>query len=135
MKDLFLLTALFVIPFLSYGQGCPSKYNTTITSPDLRQWNSAYTYSILNDDFNGSSLNSSIWSIRTGCVRNIDEEAQHYKNSSQNISVSDSSLKLTARKETTLDWIYPKTGNPVWGTRNYTSGEIYTSINSYHYGE
>ena len=80
----------------------------------MRQWNPDYTYSILYDEFDGTILNSG-WGVRTGCVRNTNEEAQHYKNSLNNLSISNGSLKLIAKKETTWDWINPAPnvpGNP-----------------------
>lgn len=138
MRYLIILMAFLIIPFLGYGQGCPSNYNTTLTTPELRQWNPAYTYTILDDEFNLSSLDSAIWGVRTGCVRNTDVEAQHYKNSPNNVSLSNGTLKLIARKETTWDWIAPPPGvkgDLTWGKRDYTSGEIYSLNESFHYGE
>jgi len=75
MKTLFLFIVLSFSSILNFGQSCPANYNTTLATPDLRQWNPDYTYSILYDEFNGSILNSS-WGVRTGCVRNTNEEAQ-----------------------------------------------------------
>lgn len=137
MKNSILLAALLIIPFLGFGQ-CPSNYYSTVPTPNLRQWNTIYTYSILDDEFNGSSVNPLIWGIRTGCVRNTQIEAQHYKNNPNNVAVSNGTLKLTARKETTWDWINPPTGqsgDPTWGTRDYTSGEIYSLSDTFYYGE
>lgn len=138
MKSIFFFITLLFITLLSLGQSCPSNYLTTVSPPNLRQWDPVYSYSILSDEFDAASLNTLIWGVRTGCERNTDEEAQHYKNSPNNISISNGTLKLIARKETTWDWINPPpgaTGNPTWGTRDYTSGEIYSLNNSFNNGE
>lgn len=138
MRKYLNVIALVVIPIWGIGQSCPSNWNTTLTAPQFRSCNLNYAQTIIYDEFNGSSVNSSIWGIRTGCVRNTDVEAQHYKNSSNNVSVSNGTLKLTARKETTWDWVNPPpnvVGDPTWETRDYTSGEIYTLNDSLHFGE
>ena len=135
MRITIIVFLVFALSLSGLGQGCPSSYNTTVSTPNSRQWNPSSMYTILYDAFNGSSLNTDIWDVRTGCVRNADEEAQHYKNNSNNVAISNGSLKLTARKETTYDWIYPQTGNPYWGSRDYTSGEIYTKAKTFDYGE
>jgi beta-glucanase (GH16 family) len=52
---------------------------------------------IWSDEFNGTGVDASNWSIVTNV--HVNNEQQQYTNSSKNISVSNGTLKITARKE------------------------------------
>lgn len=67
---------------------------------------------VWSDEFDGDSLDESKWSYRLGGAYN--DEEQYYKK--ENVSVSDGTLKITAKSETVED--YP-----------YTSGRISTGGN------
>lgn len=69
-----------------------------------------------SDEFNGTSLNTDYWTpeIGNGNWGWGNGESQYYKNSEDNITVSDGTLKLTARSETE-------------GNYKYTSGRIKTA--------
>lgn len=67
---------------------------------------------IFFDDFNGDKL-SDVWTCEEGIVRNGDQESQYYR--IENVSVDNSCLKLTARKES-------------FGGRNFTSGSINSAL-------
>lgn len=62
---------------------------------------------LFEDSFNGSTLNSENWSYEIGNVRN--NESQFYR--SQNVSVEDGKLVITAKRETHLN-------------KSWTSGSI-----------
>lgn len=68
-----------------------------------------------HDEFNGTSLDTSIWNydIGTGSWGWGNNEQQYYTNRSENIYVSDGSLKITALKEN-------------YGDKQYTSARINT---------
>lgn len=51
------------------------------------------------DEFNGNALNTADWVYETGAGGWGNNEYQYYTNRSQNVSVSDGSLKITALRE------------------------------------
>ena len=135
MKAITSLICFFFILLINesiLGQ-CAADYSTILSAPNLRMWNLAYTSTYFFDDFSGGTL-SSTWSVKTGTVRNCGEEAQHYKDSPNNIDLSSgSTLRLIARRETSSDWI--KCSSPIYlETKNYTSGDIETFDHTFLYG-
>ena len=73
---------------------------------------------IWHDEFEGDSLNTDVWNYEIGYQRN--NEPQYYQE--QNVEVSNSICKITARKETVTDETSGK-------TYNWTSGSIKTNKN------
>lgn len=71
---------------------------------------------IWHDEFEGDSLNTDNWKYEIGYYRN--NEPQYYKE--ENVEVSNSICKITAKKETVID---ESTGK----TYNWTSGSIQTA--------
>lgn len=71
---------------------------------------------IWHDEFEGDSLDTDVWNYELGYQRN--NEPQYYQK--QNVEVSNSICKITARKETVVD------GDT---TYNWTSGSIKTNRN------
>ena len=135
MKIITSLICFFVILLLNddiLGQ-CAADYSTILYAPNLRQWNPTYTSTYFFDDFSGGTL-SSTWNVKTGTIRNCNEEAQHYKNSTNNIDLSSgNSVKLTARRETNSDWTICSSPGYL-ETKNYTSGDIETFDHTFQYG-
>lgn len=79
---------------------------------------------IWHDEFEGDSLNTDVWNYEIGYQRN--NEPQYYQE--QNVEVSNSICKITARKETVTDETSGK-------TYNWTSGSIKTNRNMcFQYG-
>lgn len=64
---------------------------------------------LFEDSFRGNALNTNNWSYEIGNVRNTSTELQFYR--SQNVSVEDGKLVITAKRETHLN-------------KNWTSGSI-----------
>lgn len=92
---------------------------------------------IWSDEFNGTSLNTSIWNYNTGYYINDDpgtwgwgnNELEHYTTSERNISVSDGKLKITALEDPKT---FPQDPNRV---APYSSGKITTKDNfTFKYG-
>ena len=92
---------------------------------------------IFEDEFNGDSLNSDLWNISTGVVRDpyfTKQKAWHQK---ENIIVSDGFLKISTREEPKYGMQYVVTYDPLtYNTADfkYTSGEICTK-NKYLFGK
>lgn len=97
---------------------------------------------IWNDEFAGSTLDTSKWSAETGYLLEPDDigtagwgngELQHYTDSSENISVNNGSLNITMKKE-------PKTftesdDSSKKATALYSSGKLVSKNNfSFKYG-
>ena len=77
---------------------------------------------VWEDDFNGDSLDTSVWNYELGNVRN--NELQVYTNNSKNVYVENSNLVLKAIRE---DYeAYDKTIKTT-KTFNWTSGSIHTN--------
>lgn len=100
--SLILVTALIV----SGAQTIPSQ-SVEAKGADTG-WNLVWS-----DEFEGTSLNQSVWNydIGTGDWGWGNGEIQYYTNKSDNISVSDGMLKITAKKES-------------YNGSSYTSGRI-----------
>ena len=68
---------------------------------------------VWSDEFDGTSLNDSNWNIEVNGNGGGNNELQYYTNRTQNIEVSNGTLKIHALKEK-------------YGNKNYTSGRITT---------
>ena len=77
---------------------------------------------VWEDDFNGDSLDTSVWSYELGNIRN--NELQVYTNNSKNVYVENSNLVLKAIKEDCE--AYDK-NTKTTKTFNWTSGSIHTN--------
>jgi len=67
---------------------------TDATTPAISGYSVAWA-----DEFNGTALNTSNWTCETGAGGWGNAELQYYTTRSQNVSVADGSLKITAIKE------------------------------------
>ena len=83
---------------------------------------------VWSDEFDGTALDTDSWEhqIGTGASEGLDgwgnNELQYYTNFTSNVSVSNGTLKITAREES-------------FGGRNYTSGRIRTKgMRDFQYG-
>ena len=68
---------------------------------------------VWSDEFNGSALDESNWTIQTGGGGWGNQEAQHYTNRPENIRVQNGNLEIEGRKES-------------YGGNKYTSARIYS---------
>ena len=85
---------------------------------------------VWEDDFNGDSLDTSVWNYELGNVRN--NELQVYTNNSKNVYVENSNLVLKAIKEDCE--AYDK-NTKTTKTFHWTSGSIHTNnIKEFKYG-
>ncbi len=92
----------------------------TIEEMEADGWNLVW-----NDEFDGTALDTTKWSYQIGNGKTAsnnpgwgNQEMEYYTDSTDNVSVADGKLTITAKKETTTD--------PNEGTFNYTSGRIRT---------
>jgi beta-glucanase (GH16 family) len=72
-----------------------------------------------DDEFDGTALNTSKWSVETTASNGYHSGSECYVNNPNNVSVSGGTLNLTVRKAPTLCAV------PV-GMTNYTAGMVYT---------
>lgn len=77
-------------------------------APNQSNWTLSWS-----DEFDGTSLNTSIWTPEIGAGGWGNNELQYYTANPQNLTVSNGSLKITALEETT-------------GSSSYTSSRIIT---------
>jgi len=68
---------------------------------------------VWSDEFDGTSLDTNVWNVEVNGDGGGNNELQYYVNDSDNINVSDGTLKITAKKE-------------AYGGKAYTSGRINT---------
>lgn len=77
---------------------------------------------VWSDEFEGTSLNRDNWNVEVNGNGGGNNELQYYRDSEENIKVSDGTLKITALKES-------------YNGKNYTSGRINTrNKQSFKYG-
>jgi len=87
----------------------------------------ALTYQLVwSDEFNGSSVNTSNWSFETGGGGWGNNEQQYYQ--SQNASISNGNLVITARKENVGGRPYTSARMITKGKREFTYGRIEARI-------
>ncbi len=76
-----------------------------------------------NDEFDGSTLNTSNWTYDTGAGGWGNNELEYYTNRTQNVNVQNGNLIITAQQES-------------YGGANYTSGRIKTQgLKQFTYGK
>jgi beta-glucanase (GH16 family) len=99
------------------------KLNVTKASNDV----TAQAYQLVwSDEFNGTSVNTSNWTMETGAGGWGNNEKQFYQ--SQNATVSNGNLVITARKETVQGWPYTSARMISKGKREFTYGRIEARI-------
>lgn len=77
---------------------------------------------VWNDEFNGNSLDRSVWNVEVNGNGGGNNELQYYVDNTNNISVSNGTLKINALKQS-------------YGGKQYTSGRITTQGNKeFKYG-
>ncbi len=83
---------------------------------------------VWSDEFNGESLDSSNWTVETGTGSNNDgwgnNELQFYRNSPENIEISDGTLKIHALKQNYGGKKYTSARMKTQGKRSFTYGKI-----------
>ena len=83
---------------------------------------------VWSDEFNGSALDETSWTIQTGGWGWGNEEAQYYTDRSENVRVEDGCLVLEARKEQYENNAYTSGRIYSKGKREFTYGKIEASI-------
>lgn len=68
---------------------------------------------VWEDNFDGNSLDRSIWNVEENGDGGGNQELQYYRDSTENIEVSDGTLKIKGLRKS-------------WGGKSYTSGRINT---------
>ncbi len=113
--------------FLTFSAGASDTLFQSV--PDPRLWDTAYMVRVFEDQFDGSSLDRSVWHVDE--CRGRGNIPTNNESGSENILVSDGTLKLIARHDPgNIDrncW----TGG---FTSDYTTAEIYSIRNRFLYG-
>ncbi len=106
-KSIYVILTSVLIAFSFYS--CETDDVQTVTTFDDL---------VLEDEFDGNELNTSLWSYEIGTGQNGwgNNELQYYTDRPENVKVEDGKLTITARKEA-----YEGSG--------YTSGRIITKVN------
>ncbi len=92
---------------------------TDQTTPAISGYSVAWA-----DEFNGTALNSANWTCETGAGGWGNAELQYYTARSQNVSVADGSLKITAIKESYSGASWTSARLKTQGKKEFTYGKI-----------
>lgn len=94
------------------------------------------SYLVFEDNFDGDSINTNLWTVQYGHLRGFDAELQMYM--PQNVEVSDGTLKLWMIKDSVTGPCKSGVGHGIaWNdpiTKGYSSGEI-DSKRTFLYGK
>lgn len=93
------------------------------TTPSISGYRVAWS-----DEFNGTSLNTASWSYETGAGGWGNNELQYYTSRSQNVSVADGSLRITALKENYNGASWTSARIKTQGKRDFQYGKIQARI-------
>lgn len=109
----------------------PDTLSGSVMPPEPGGWQLVWS-----DDFIGSSLDPAKWQAEESCWGGGNNEWQCYTDRSENISLADGLLRITARKE---EWTGPSgdrsTNSKGVSTKPYTSGKIITRhLSDWTYG-
>ena len=63
---------------------------------------------VWSDEFSGNSLDTAKWNFEEDCWGGGNNERQCYTSSERNVSVSNGTLKITALKQKTKGYAFPK---------------------------
>jgi beta-glucanase (GH16 family) len=113
--------------FLTLSAGASDTVFQSVTDPRL--WDTAYMFKVFEDRFDGESLNTLVWHIDE--CRGRGNIPANNEGGSENIRVSDGTLKLIARYDP------GNTDRNCWTggfISDYTTAEIYSIRNRYLYG-
>lgn len=84
---------------------------------------------VWSDEFNGSSVDESAWTIQTGGGGWGNQEDQHYTNRPENLRVEDGCLVIEARKESYGDNDYTSARIMSRGKKEFCYGKLEARIN------
>ena len=87
------LSGLFLI-------GCGSDSTSVVDTPEVVPPAATGWQMVWQDEFDGSSVDSTKWSFAVDCYGGGNDEAQCYTDRAENASVADGLLTITAHKET-----------------------------------
>lgn len=104
LKGIFAVVLAFSMTF-----GIPC-----YTQSEIQTVQAADEYEVVwEDNFDGNSLDRSIWNVEQNGDGGGNQELQYYRDSTDNIQVSNGTLKIKGLRQS-------------WGGKNYTSGRINT---------
>lgn len=93
------------------------------TTPAIAGYSVAWS-----DEFNGTALNTSAWTAEIGAGGWGNAELQYYTNRSQNLSVADGTLKITAIKESYSGASWTSARIKTQGKKDFTYGKMQARI-------
>ena len=105
---------------LKNDDGAPPIDNTGYTSP------SSYSgYSLIwEEEFDGSSLDLSVWNYETGASGWGNNESQYYRSGNKNAELDQGYLRITAKEETHLGAPYTSARLTTQGKESFQYGRI-----------
>ena len=105
---------------LKNDDGAPPIDNTGYTSP------SSYSgYSLIwEEEFDGSSLDLSVWNYETGASGWGNNESQYYRSGNKNAELDQGFLRITAKEETHLGAPYTSARLTTQGKESFQYGRI-----------
>ncbi len=128
-----ILTVLIALALPSCGEGGAVDLPRPIGEPlDSKGW--ALVWS---DEFSGEEIDRKKWTPETSCWGGGNNERQCYTDRSENLSITDGYLTITARPEifTGVEFTQKFTDRGGQVTREYTSGKLRTlDLHSWTYG-
>ncbi len=126
MRRLILLFALLLLAFLNgKSQICEGK--KVVLTSDGSCDETLYRL-VFQDDFYGNSLDTSLWKVATGVLRDLDHKIAQQWYTSENVLVSGGTLKLITRRESLKGKCYQTylngTTQLVCEDFNFSAGQI-----------
>jgi beta-glucanase (GH16 family) len=97
--------------------------STDATTPAISGYTVAWA-----DEFNGTSLDSTSWTCETGSGGWGNNESEYYTDRSQNVSVADGNLKITAIRENYNGSPWTSARIKTQGKKQFTFGKIQARI-------
>ncbi|WP_233582762.1 family 16 glycosylhydrolase [Corallococcus sp. CA053C] len=101
--------------------GCWEAFSFGIVGGTTDRW-----VQIWSDEFDGNTVNTSNWAPNTGV--HVNNEQQQYTNSGDNISVSNGTLKLTARLQSSNGYPFTSGRLESAGKREFSHGRVEARI-------
>ncbi len=104
----FTMALALVLCGITFTPNNKSNVSAAVADPSASGWTLQWS-----DEFNGSSLDTSVWGYDVGRGDNGwgNAESQYYTSRTSNVAVTDGNLKITAKKES-------------YNGASYTSGRI-----------
>jgi beta-glucanase (GH16 family) len=84
------------------------------------------------DEFNGTTLDTSKWTVKNGVVRDPEQKQSQQWFSPENVSVGDGILRLAAKRDTFLNHCFDLWINPTEGVKRFCNDFFYTASEIAH---